>query len=128
MLKLVLETEYLYYLVSELFLPVFFWAGSIQLNLVEHFYKNKYLMLSWQSSSKWFKRLTKVWLFAKCLISYTFFKWAGWPVRFRVIRIIKRSTSLIWSFNIKVTTEPWNYKRYLLWLAEGSYVDKIFVC
>ena len=35
--------------------------------------------------------------------------------------------SLIKSFNIEVTTEPYKHGGYLAWLAEASYVDKIFV-
>ena len=60
MLKLVLKMEYLRCYVLEWFLLVLLWIGLIQLKFVKHFYKNKNLMLLWQSSSRWLKCLTEV--------------------------------------------------------------------
>ena len=60
MLKLVLITEHLQYLVLELFLLLLLQADLIQLKLVERFCESESLMLLWRSSSRWFKRWTGV--------------------------------------------------------------------
>ena len=50
-----------------------------------------------------------------------------WLIGFGVIRIIKKPTSLIRSFIIKVTTEPRKRRECSAWLAEASYANELFV-
>ena len=66
--------------------------------------------------------------FDKDSISWASFKQASWLIGFEAIRLIKKPTSSIRSFNTKVTTGPREHSRCSAWLAEASYIDKIFVC
>ena len=66
-------------------------------------------------------------IICKCLINWVFSKQTGWPVRFGVIKIIRRLISSIKSFNTEVTTKPRKCGRYLVWLTEASYANKIFM-
>ena len=69
----------------------------------------------------------EVWWFAKRLISWASSKQAGWLVGFKVIGILRKPTSLIRSFNIKVTTKPRKHERCSVWLTEANYTNKTFM-
>ena len=60
-------------------------------------------------------------------ISWASFKQADWPVGFGIIRIVRKLTSSIRSFNTKVTTEPHKRGGCSTWLAEANYTDETFV-